>query len=170
MKKLFLLSACLFGIFGISQGYSQCSAQGCGAGPAYGQGYGRSGVYQGYGRGSNFGGYGRGAVYQGGDCREQPTGQCYCQYVRYEPRPYTTTRCVEERYNCPKTCCRMVPEYFQVQKCRYVPEYYCETRCKQVPQYYEVQECKTRYKTICEPQCDYVPKYYWRCENKPCCP
>ncbi|NGX61523.1 MAG: hypothetical protein K940chlam9_01009 [Chlamydiae bacterium] len=95
-------------------------------------------------------------------CAEEATGECYCEYVRYEPRHYTTTRCVEEQVPCPRTCCRYVPEYYEVQKCRYVPEYYCETKCRMKPEYYEVCDYKCVKRTICEPQCEYVPKYYWK--------
>ena len=100
----------------------------------------------------------------------QPTGECYCKYVEYQACPYTTTQCVEEKIDCPRRCCRYVPQYYQVQCCRYVPQYYSVTKCRQVPEYYTVMDCKTRCKRICIPQCRYVPRYYWKAECKqPCC-
>jgi hypothetical protein len=105
-----------------------------------------------------------------GDCgcpADKACGECYCMYVHYQPRYYTTKRCIEEQYTCPKKCCRYVPQYYEVQRCRYVPEYYTETMCRQVPEYYEVQECKTCKKVICEPQVEYVPTYYWKHECAP---
>ncbi len=109
---------------------------------------------------------------------EQPCGECYCKYVRYEPCCYNKKRCVEECIPCSKKCCRYVDQYYnvqrcryvpqyytvQVQKCRYVPEYYCEQKCCKVPEYYDVQQYKTCKKTICEPCTTYVPRYYWKRE------
>jgi hypothetical protein len=119
----------------------------------------------------------------GGDCCPQPcgqpTGECYCLYVDYQPCYYTTKRCIEEQIPCSRRCCRMVPQYYQVQRCRYVPEYYCDTQCRYVPEYYDVPETKCCKRIICEPQCRYVPRYYWKhvCADQnslspvnPCCP
>lgn len=96
-------------------------------------------------------------------------GECYCKFVRYEPRYYNTTRCVEERIPCQKKCYRMVPKYCEVQRCRMVPEYYTETVCTQERECYMVDDCRTCKRVICEPQCEYVPRYYWKhvC-NDPC--
>lgn len=150
MKKLFLLGASLFSILGGSSLFAACGAGGCGAPvapmPAP-------------------------VSYDKSACGEQPTGDCVCKYVRYEPCYYNTTRCVEEQVPCTKRCCKYVPEYYQVQRCRYVPEYYCETKCRQVPQYYDVCEYKTCKKYVCEPQCTYKPVYYWkRTCNTGCAP
>lgn len=103
-------------------------------------------------------------------CGDQPTGECYCMYVKYEPCYYTTKRCVEECIPCKRKCCRSVPRYYEVQRCRYVPQYYTETICKNEKEYYYVDEVKTCKKTICEQQCKYVPKYYWKhnCANTGC--
>lgn len=105
-------------------------------------------------------------------CCEQPTGQCYCQYVTYDACPYTVKRCVQECYTVNRQCCNYVPQYYQVQRCRYVPEYYCETKCRYVPNYYCVPETRTCNRVVCEPRCNYVPRYYWKCENQcaPCAP
>lgn len=93
---------------------------------------------------------------------DQPCNECWCLYVHYEPCYYNTKRCVEEQIPCTRKCCRMVPRYYQVQRCRYVPEYYTETRCCQECEYYQVNDCRTCKRVICEPQCKYVPKYYWK--------
>lgn len=108
-------------------------------------------------------------------CNDQPVGDCYCKYVRYEACPYTIPRCVEEQIPYTRRCCRYVPQYYQVQKCRYVPEYYSVTCCRQVPEYFDVCETKTCKKIIQEPACRYVPRYYWKHECQapaaaPCAP
>lgn len=114
---------------------------------------------------------------------DQACGDCYCKYVRYEPRCTYSKRCIEEQVCCPRKCCRFVPEYYdvqrcryvpqyytiQVQKCRYVPEYYCEKKCRYVPQYYEVNDYKTCKKYVCEPNYTCVPKYYWKRECRTGC-
>lgn len=100
---------------------------------------------------------------------DQPTNDCWCKFVHYQPCYYNTYRCYEEQIPCPKKCCRMVPQYYEVQKCRYVPEYYTVTCCRQVPEYYTVEQYRCCKRTICEPQCKYVPRYYWkRVCNNPC--
>lgn len=97
-----------------------------------------------------------------GQCCDEPTGECYCKYVRYEPCYYNTYRCEDEWIPCEKKCCRYVDEEYEVQKCRYVPEYYTVKCCRKVPEYYCTTEHKCRKKQICEPQCKYVPKTYWK--------
>lgn len=150
MKKLFLIGASLFSILTAPSMYA--------------------GIF----------GFGQGCCGQQQQCcapqnecpPDEPCGECYCRYVRYEPCYYTTTRCIEEQIPCTKKCCRYVPQQYQVQKCRYVPQYYCETYCRQVPEYYDVPDCKTCKRVICEPQCRYVPKYYWKreCRSQGCAP
>lgn len=100
---------------------------------------------------------------------EQATGDCYCLMVRYEPCYYTTKRCVEEQIPCKKKCYRKVPCYTQVERCRMVPEKYCETVCTYKTECYEVDDCKTCTRVVCDQHCKWVPKYYWKhtCEN-PC--
>ncbi len=102
---------------------------------------------------------------------DQATGECYCLYVRYCPRYYTTQKCVEEQIPCTKTCCREVPEQYEVKRCRMVPEYYTECCTRMRKETYEVPDCKTVKKMVCEEHCEYVPEYYWKhtCGN-PCCP
>jgi len=95
-------------------------------------------------------------------CCERPCGDCWCQYVRYEPRYYTTKHCVEERVPCTKQCCRKVPRYYQVERCRMVPEKYTETKCCYENEYYCVPDCKVCKKVVCEQKCEMVPKYYWK--------
>ncbi|MCH9628095.1 MAG: hypothetical protein S4CHLAM2_17470 [Chlamydiales bacterium] len=113
---------------------------------------------------------------------DEPAGECYCKYVKYEPQCTYTKRCVEEQIPYTRKCCRYVPEYYDVQKCRYVPQYYtvqvqkcryvpenyCEKKCRYVPQYYDVQEYKTCKKVICEPNYTCVPRYYWKHETRGC--
>lgn len=105
------------------------------------------------------------------DCCEQPCGECYCRYVRYQPCYYTTTRCVQEQVPCTRKCCRYVQVPYQVQRCTYVPQYYCETRYRCCPEYYDVPDCKCVTRTICEPQVRYTPKYFWKreCRQTDCC-
>src|SRR5262249_35861670 len=122
-----------------------------------------SGVYaQTYGGGAN------GCCDQCCPC-EQACGECYCRYVKYYPQQYCTSRCICEQVPCCKTCYRYVPRYYQVQKCRYVPQYWCETYCKPECQSYQVPDCKYRTRTICEPHCRWIPRYFWKHECKPCC-
>lgn len=96
------------------------------------------------------------------DYQDQAVGNCWCMYVHYNPCYYTTKRCVEEKIPCTKRCCRMVDQYYQVEKCRMVPEKYCETACRKVPEYYDVPDCKICYKTVCDQHCKYIPQYYWK--------
>lgn len=165
MKKLCLLGAFLCSIFMFNTAYSQCNnAQNSGV-QSYSQNYGSRNYNQSYG---NYGA--QGGVVQGGDCPcDQPCGNCYCQYVHYEPCYYTTQRCIEEQVPYTRKCCRYVPQYYEVQRCRYVPQYYTETCCRQVPEYYDVQEYRCCKRTICEPQCKYIPRYYWKHECRPSC-
>ncbi len=147
MKKLCLLGAFVLSIFTASSAYSACGAGGCGfSAPSFGD-----------------------------NCCAEPcapcaqaTGNCICQYVRYQPCPYTIKRCVQEQ--CPYTvrCCRMIPQYYQVQRCRMVPEYYNVTCCRQVPEYYDVQKCRTVCRTVCEQACTYKPVYFWKNECNQC--
>lgn len=101
---------------------------------------------------------------------DQPVNDCWCRYVHWQPVYYKTARCVEEQVPCEKTCCRMVPKYFEVQRCKYVPEYYTETYCRYEPEYYCVPDCKTSYKTVYDQHCKYVPQYYWKhsCGDNSC--
>lgn len=96
---------------------------------------------------------------------EQPCGQpvdCWCRYVRYEPCYYCEKRCVEEQIPCKRKCTRMVPRYYEVQRCRYVPQYYKETICRNEPECYYVDECRTCKRWVSDTKCRYVPKYYWK--------
>lgn len=93
---------------------------------------------------------------------DQPVNDCWCKYVRYNPCYYYTKRCVQDCYPVNKQCCRMVPQYYQVQKCRYVPQYYCETACRQVPEYYTVCETKTCNRWVNDKHVRWVPEYYWK--------
>lgn len=144
MKKLCLLGAFLFSIF-TAQGFAQCGSGSCA--PC------------------------------GDSCATTPccpqvcdqgTGECYCKYVRYNPCPYSVTRCYQEQIPYTVKCCRSVPQYYPIQKVRYVPEYYTVTGCRQVPEYYDVQKsyCVTR--SYQEPHCRYVPTYYWKHECQQC--
>jgi hypothetical protein len=97
---------------------------------------------------------------------DQPTGECWCLYTHYDTVCCDKWRCVEEPVCTTRKCCRQVPQYYEVQKCKYVqvPQYYTEKCCKyvSVPQYYDVQKCKyvsvPQYYT--ETCCKYVPEYY----------
>lgn len=93
---------------------------------------------------------------------DEPTGECYCMYVRHEPCYYQVPRCVEEQIPCKKKCWRYVPKYYEVERCRYVPQYYKETYCRQEPECYYVDDCKTCKKIVYDQKCQYVPKYYWK--------
>lgn len=119
----------------------------------------------------------QGVIYDGGQgqcppdqCCDQKLNDCYCLYCHYEPCYYTTRRCVEEQVPCKRRCCRMVPQYYEVQRCRMVPQYYNETCCRQVPEYYDVCETKCCQKWVCDQHCRYVPRYYWKhiCGNSNC--
>lgn len=141
MKKLCLMGAFLFSIFAAQTGFSY--GGGCCGAPCCDQ--------------------------PANDCGcEEKTGECVCRYVRWQACPYTIQRCVQEQVPYCRRCCRMVPQYYEVQKCRYVPEYYSVTCCRQVPEYYDVQECRTVCRTVCEQACNYVPRYYWKRECQPC--
>lgn len=146
MKKLFIIGASLLSIFTAQGAFASCGAGFCG---------------------NNMGP----GCCDDGCPPDQPTNECFCRFVRYQPCYYTTKRCIEEQIPCTKKCCRWIPQYYQVQKCRYVPQYYCETHCRQVCDYYDVPDCRTVRRVICEPQVTYVPRYYWKhtCAT-PCCP
>lgn len=97
---------------------------------------------------------------------DREAGECYCKYVRYVPKCHYTTRCIEESIPYTRKCCRDVPEYYSVQKCRYRTENYCvpQQRCRYVPEHYciQVQKCRyvPEYYTVDVPQCRYVPQPY----------
>ncbi len=102
---------------------------------------------------------------------DQATNDTYRLFVHYEPCWYTTKRCVEEKIPCKKKCYRKVPCYSQVERCRMVPEKYCETVCTYKTECYEVDDCKTCTKVVCDKHCKYVPRYYWKhvCEDTTAC-
>ncbi|MFZ0564823.1 MAG: hypothetical protein WAM28_01320 [Chlamydiales bacterium] len=97
---------------------------------------------------------------------DQPTGEGYCKYVRYDLQCDYTKRCVEEQIPCTRKCYRQVPEYYTVQKCKQRTESYCEPvqKCRYVPDYYTVpvQKCRyvPEYYTVDVQKCRYVPQYY----------
>ena len=95
-------------------------------------------------------------------CEAQPTNECYCKYVTYEPKYSCVPRCVEDTIPCCKTCVRMVPETYCVQKCRMVPQYYTETCCRQRPEYYTVPYTKCCKRVVYDQKCDYVARYSWK--------
>ncbi len=97
---------------------------------------------------------------------DERTGECICKYVHWQACPYTIQRCYTETIPCQRTCCRMVPQYFPIQKCRMVPEYYTVQGCRYVPEYYQVPYNRYVQRTYCEPHCRYIPQYYWKRE---CC-
>lgn len=113
---------------------------------------------------------------------DQAMGDCYCLMVHYEPCYYTTQRCVEEQVPCKKKCVRYVDKFYEVQRCKYVPQYYCETYCQKCPECYEVDDFKCCKKMVCDQHCKWVPKYYWKhnqcapqcapqqCAPQQCCP
>lgn len=99
-----------------------------------------------------------------------PTGDCWCQYCTYKPCYYTTKRCEEYQVPCKKKCWRVVPQTYEVTRCRYVPQYYTETCCRNVRECYEVDDCKTCKRWVCDTHCKYVPQYYWKhvCKEASC--
>lgn len=127
-------------------------------GDQYAQGYAPQGPAQG------------GGCPEDHPCPDQALNDCWCLYVHYEPCYYTTQRCVEEQIPCTKKCWRKVPRYYEVKKCKMVPQYYCETRCKYENECYEVADTKCCKKVVCDTHCKYVPKYYWKhvCGNAEC--
>lgn len=114
-----------------------------------------------------------GAYSDGGhdECRDQPTGDCWCKMCHWEPCYYNTWKCIDVPQTRKKQCWRCVPKYYEVERCRMVPEYYTETCCKNCYEPYCVEECVTCKKWICEKQCRYVPRYYYKrvCNPAPAC-
>lgn len=100
---------------------------------------------------------------------DQPTGECICKYVHYEPCYYNNWKCCDDVKMCKEKCTRYVPQYYQVQRCKMVPQYYTETCCRQVAECYYVDKCIPCKKWVCEKCCKYVPRYYYKktCGN-PC--
>lgn len=103
-------------------------------------------------------------------CSDQACNDCWCLYVHYEPCYYCVNRCVEEQVPCKKQCVRYVNKCYEVQRCKYVPQYYTETYTRQEPEYYCVDDCKTVQKTVQDVCCKNVPRYYWKhvCGNANC--
>jgi hypothetical protein len=103
-------------------------------------------------------------------CEDQSMNECYCLMVHYKPCYYTTCRTEEYQVPCQRKCCRTVPKYCEVQKCRMVPEYYTETQCYEEQEEYYVEDCKTCYRQVEDCHCQYVPEYYWKhtCGNPEC--
>ncbi len=143
MKNLLTLGAVIVGLFTISGANAQCGNGGCGA-PAQ-------------------------ACAQPCAPSEQPTGDCWCKFVRYNPSYYSVPRCVEERIPCTKKACRMITKTYDVKKCRMVPEYFTETYCYQEPEYYDVPDCKIVQRTVYDQKVKMIPEYFWKqtCNN-PC--
>ncbi|EFB41065.1 conserved hypothetical protein [Parachlamydia acanthamoebae str. Hall's coccus] len=158
MKKLSLILFFALCAFVFNSGYAQCGPSGCGV-PA-------SGGFEG---GSSFAAPQGGEGGEAGACGEYAVGDCYCLFVKYEPRycnkyrcewdtqSYQVQRCRQVPETYQKTCCRYVPQYYQVDCVRYVPQYYCTTETRQVPRY------------VCDRECKYVPKYYYKriCNRNP---
>ena len=135
MKKIFAMFACLFGVFAVSNVYSQdggCCAPACAPAAPCDQPAGEC--------------YCKYVHYQA--C-PYTTTQCVCEQV---PCPRQCCRQVPQYYQV--QCCRYVPEYYSVTKCRSVPEYYtvcdyktrtkqiCIPQCRYVPRFYWKQECR----------------------------
>ena len=93
---------------------------------------------------------------------DQPCGDCWCLYCRYQPCYYNQWRCECEPRSVQRRCCRWVPREYEVQRCRYVPQYYCEKCCRYEPEYYCVDQCVQCKKWVCDRQCTYRPCYYYK--------
>lgn len=99
-------------------------------------------------------------------CEDQ-TCVCYCPYVKYCPEYFNKPRCEPFQVTQYKKCVCYDDQYYQVKKCRMVPEYYYETHCRKVPKcYWEpyTVECQ---RTVYDRYCRMVPEYYYK---KVCCP
>jgi hypothetical protein len=142
MKKLILLGAVAFGMFFSADANAQCGTGSCGAQPSCAPV----------------------SAQQSCAPADQPTNNCWCQYVHYEPNYYCTPRCVAEQVPYTEKACRYNTKYYDVQRCRYVPEYYTETYSYQEPEYYDVCKSKTVYRTEYDTHVEYKPSYYWKNE------
>lgn len=95
-------------------------------------------------------------------CEGQPTGDCYCKCVKYEPCYYKTNRC-EYVEKCQEVKhCRWVAQPYEKQCIRYVPECYTEVRTRYVPETYVTLETRKVPVWRCDVQCKMVPKYYYQ--------
>lgn len=130
-----------------------------GRGYGYGAGYGTSIPAYSYG---SEGGYSDVAGDASGACCERPCGDCYCLYCKYIPEYYNVQKCCYVPQYCYKKCCRYCPQYYQQQCCRYVPQYYCKTCCRYCPQYYYTCDCNYCPQYYCEKRCRYKPCYYYK--------
>lgn len=127
--------------------------------------YGYGDFNGGYGQPGNVvtsGSYDRGFVEQPCPQPEQPTGDCWCMYCKYEPCYNKCWRCIEEPRCHQVKRCRYVPKYYEVQRCRYVPQYYTETICRSEPEYYCDTVTTTCKRWVCDTKCSYKPRYYWK--------
>lgn len=142
MKKILQLGAFLFAVLIAQYSYAQSYDSGCGNG--------RCGQ-------------------EAQQCCDQPCGECWCKFVRYDPCYYNCWRCEDCPRTCKQRCCRYVPQYYQVQRCRWVPQYYCQTVCCSQPQYYYVDRCINCKKWVCDRKCQYIPRYYYKQCCQPVC-
>lgn len=148
MKTLIQLSAVVFGMLFASNLSAQCCGTGCGTATNC-------------------------AAPAACPC-DQALNDCWCLWVHYEPNYYTCPRCVEQTIPCSRTECRYVTRTYDVQRCRYVPEYFTETYSYQEPEYYQVPDCKVGYHWEYDQYVEYIPSYFWKhtcgnnCHTVPC--
>lgn len=86
-------------------------------------------------------------------------------YVYDKPTYNYRMRCEEKEIPVRRLCSRPVQRQYEVQRVKYIPQYYTETITRTEIEYYYVNSVDIRQNWICEKNCEYTPTY---CSQTPC--
>lgn len=107
--------------------------------------------------------------WQQGFCDEICDDGCYATkepmgsppiYVHDVPTYSYRMKCQEKEIPVRKLCSRPVQRCYEVQRVKYVPQYYTETICRTEIEYYYVDSVDVRQNWSCERNCEFTPEYY----------
>ena len=86
-------------------------------------------------------------------------------YVHDVPSYSYRFRCEEKEIPVRRLCCRPVQRQYEVQRVKYIPQWYTETITRTEVEYYYVDSVDIRQNWVCDKTCEFVPEYY-RCPKK----
>jgi hypothetical protein len=81
-------------------------------------------------------------------------------YVHNVPTYSYRMKCKEKEIPVRKLCCRPVQRFYELQRVKYVPQYYTETISRTEIEYYYVDSVDVRQNWTCERNCEFTPQYF----------
>lgn len=81
-------------------------------------------------------------------------------YVHDVPAYSYRMKCVDKEVPVRKLCSRPVERKYEVQRVKYVPQYYTETITRTEIEYYYVDSVDIRQEWVCERNCEFTPQYF----------